>query len=664
MNKFFFSVMATRAVRKKYKTKWMSASRSVKKLSSCNRLVGSNSDSSGTELESMKCHVAESFPNASSSFSSHPESDCDSMNIPNKNVGSSSKTVSFVSYLHDVSSSSESESDGEKCDDTDLEHGLIAWVNEFKIVHNAVDRLLRLLQHAGHRVPLTARSLLKTVKTVPTSVKSNMDYVYFDTEKQLQKFVHQLPSDSRNILKELEISLNIDGLPLFKSSSTSFWPVLCAVQNVYPPKVFPLALASGEGKPSDLDFLTDVVTDLKKLLIAGLQIDNRTVKIRLRCIVCDAPARSMVRAVKLYSGYEGCDKCVQRGEFRGRMTYPELTSDLRSDENFRGCIYPGHHNGTTPFCELPIDLVKTFPIDYMHQSCLGVTRKLLLTWMRGKKEVRLSAAQICEINGRLLSMKRFIPNTFSRLPRSLDEVDRWKATEFRLFMLYTGKIVLRGILPKALYEHFLTFSIALSILVSPSLSMQHRNYAHELLLHFVGKCKELYSAEFLVYNVHSLIHIASDTEEFGCLDSCSSFAFENYLQQLKKLVRSGRNPLVQIVKRMSEFQFASDRKSTGSFQISQKIKNNAYIVESSVCCEILPDAGTDNSSDTVLCRVYKKTRPLFADPCDSRIVQTFLTDARESTVEAVCTARLKSRAILVKIGSGFEMCFMAILHEI
>jgi hypothetical protein len=57
----------------------------------------------------------------------------------------------------------------------------------------------------------------------------------------------------------LEISLNIDGLPLFKSSSKTLWPILCGMMNVEPVAVFPVALTYGTSKPTDLEFLQDTM---------------------------------------------------------------------------------------------------------------------------------------------------------------------------------------------------------------------------------------------------------------------------------------------------------------------------------------------------------------------------------------------------------------------
>ncbi len=159
----------------------------------------------------------------------------------------------------------------------------------------------------------------------------------------------------------------------------------------------------------------------------------------------------------------------------------------------------------SPFSNLQIDMVKSFPADYMHQCCLGVMRKLLLLWSRGKSGHRLSPAQLREVNQRLRNLRCDIPHVFARKPCSLEELERWKATEFRQFMLYTGKVVLQGILPETLYSHFMAFSVAMCILVSPHLTQTYDMYAHELLTYFVEQCRHKYGEEFLVYNVHSLL---------------------------------------------------------------------------------------------------------------------------------------------------------------
>ena len=77
---------------------------------------------------------------------------------------------------------------------------------------------------------------------------------------------------------------------------------------------------------------------------------------------------------------------------------------------------------------------------------------------------KISANQINEISSLLLSLNGYMPSEFSRQPRSLKDLDRWKATEFQQFLLYTGPIVLQDISDNA-YEHFLALSITLTVLL-------------------------------------------------------------------------------------------------------------------------------------------------------------------------------------------------------
>lgn len=156
----------------------------------------------------------------------------------------------------------------------------------------------------------------------------------------------------------------------------------------------------------------------------------------------------------------------------------------------------------------------------------------------------------------MIGLRLSIPSSFARKPRSLKEIDRWKATELRQFLLYSGKIVLDGVIRPDLYAHFMSLGVASDILVSTSLARSHCKYASELLVYFVEHGSILYGNEFMVYNVHNMIHLTAASEEFGSLDQCSSFPFENYTQKLKRLVRSGKKPIVQIAKRLSELHAA------------------------------------------------------------------------------------------------------------
>ena len=65
----------------------------------------------------------------------------------------------------------------------------------------------------------------------------------------------------------------------------------------------------GANKPSNLDFLEDTVTELKKLMREGYA----GIPLELRYIICDAPARALVKAIIQFNGRYGCDFCDVKG---------------------------------------------------------------------------------------------------------------------------------------------------------------------------------------------------------------------------------------------------------------------------------------------------------------------------------------------------------------
>ena len=513
-------------------------------------------------------------------------------------------------------------------------------------------------------MPSSSRTLMKTPRVVQISEKSGMEYKYFSTSDELRKCLNRYRSSEVEGITSITLALNVDGLQLFKSSANSLWPVLCSVVNLTPTNVFPLVITYGKSKPNNLDYLDELISDLAKILKDGFLYMGRMLAVTLKCVVCDAPARAYVKNIKLCTGYFGCDKCAQHGDYEGRVIFPEVDGiELRTDSSFRKQSNKDHHHGPSPFCNLDqIDMITQFPVDYMHQVCLGVTKKLLLLWVRGSRDVKMSAGQLEQISGRLVSFQKCVPRCFARMPRGLAEIDRWKATEFRQFLLYTGKIALHGILRNDLYQHFLVLNVAIAILVSPSLCKVHLNYAHELLKYFIRQGAILYGRKFLVYNVHSLLHLSDDVRVHGPLDAFSAFNFENYMQTLKRSVRSGHNPVSQMIKRLEETSEEPLPEKPKS-QVGLKKPNNAYILNKS-CYEVLEKLNQvdEDGNSMYMCRLFSSPNSLFVNPCDSGLIGTYTVCANNTSLKHVSSKNLEQKAMMIDLNPS-KIIFMALQHQ-
>lgn len=171
-----------------------------------------------------------------------------------------------------------------------------------------------------------------------------------------------------------------------------------------------------------------------------------------------------------------------------------------------------------------------------------------------------------EISEYLILSRKWIPTEFTRKIRSLDELDRWKATELRSFLLYVGSLALKNHLSSEYLYHFNTLHCAIRILCHETNCIHNNECAKNLLPFFVKESIELYGRHFVIFNVHNLIHLADDVMRFGYLDSFSAFAFESYLNNIKKYLRKGEKLLQQLHKRIVE-----------QASCSYLQKNNAFI---------------------------------------------------------------------------------------
>jgi len=164
---------------------------------------------------------------------------------------------------------------------------------------------------------------------------------------------------------------------------------------------------------------------------------------------------------KGHAGISSCSKCTIVGQSVNRTTcfpYEDVSSRARTDEDFIRQSDEDYHRGRTILTEIPnIGLVTNVILDYLHLVCLGVIKKLILLWMKGPLSVRISNNDVMKCSRYLISFHDMMPSEFSRKPKMLTDINNWKATEFRQFLLYTGPIVLQSILKKHIYVHFLSF---------------------------------------------------------------------------------------------------------------------------------------------------------------------------------------------------------------
>ena len=107
--------------------------------------------------------------------------------------------------------------------------------------------------------------------------------------------------------------------------------------------------------------------------------------------------------------FVGCDRCIQRGYYDGhRFTFPNMSAEVRTDESFRERSYPEHHRGVSSSVELDINMINTFPFDYMHLCLLDITKRTITYWMRGPGPFRLGPTAKNAISEKLLSLRTFV----------------------------------------------------------------------------------------------------------------------------------------------------------------------------------------------------------------------------------------------------------------
>ena len=217
----------------------------------------------------------------------------------------------------------------------------------------------------------------------------NCEYVNDVSTSSLYKELIRKHGLSSN---DLTLTWNTDGIPVFKSSKYSIWP-LQATLNELPMHLrakhtLLIGLWFGE-KPNINTFFKPFIDECTKLQQDGFQFGNELERRKVfPLLFCgDAPARAIVRNSKQFNGCYGCDWCESAGTTiptdRGPAIrcYPHRTPVVKrtaqKQAQYALEASPDHPikgvKGMTVVDLLPsFDTVRGIAADYMHSVCQGM----------------------------------------------------------------------------------------------------------------------------------------------------------------------------------------------------------------------------------------------------------------------------------------------------
>jgi hypothetical protein len=447
------------------------------------------------------------------------QTECENESCSDFSIGSEASNLSILSAdfpLFDELSSDDDDDDDDKgqMNELDIIGTLQQWFLKSKASLTDLDHLLTSLKPFHPSLPLSHKTLLKT-NAQQYSIKPfpNGEFVYFGIECSLKYFSHFYHLSQ---ISDIKLHVNIDGLPLFKSSDRGFWPILVMDRRIMKEPVL-IGSYFGEGKPDASLFLADFISEVNRLEKVTIQGQDFPISICL--FVADLPAKAFIKQTKGHTGFHSCNFCVVKGKSGRSVYFTQTNCLLRTDESFRQQHDPGHHLSTSPLLALDIDLVNAFPIDYMHGSCLGVVKRMLMFLIKPKSysKGKLHYSEVKKISDLLVWYEKDIPAEFSRKPRPLTYIKRFKATEFRQILLYTSLVIFSR-LPRV-FVLFKTLLVSHYILLDASLSSQCNlvEYAGSLLKYFITVSSKYFGKEFVSMNVHCLQHMHAQVFLSNCI---------------------------------------------------------------------------------------------------------------------------------------------------
>lgn len=392
-------------------------------------------------------------------------------------------------------------------------------------------------------------------------------------------YQEQVKSGFLSVPSNISFQLWADGMKVFRSAvKSSIWPLGLSINELsYKKRILPrnIVLAGlwfGKKPPNPNLFLKPLCKSMKVMSTTGYNFklhDNSeiNVKAKILCATFDLPARAKFMSFKQFNGEEGCSRCLDVGERvaleKGSVqSYPySRNMVLRTDDqtkefaeqalNLRraGVKKVAVHGVKGPSllsCLLP-NFIRCVAIDVMHGAFLGLCKLLLILWLDPRfSHCPWSLADSLDLlDSRIQQLK---PPSFVQRPlRSIKHaLSFWKASEFKLFLLYYSVPILMGIMDDKYFNHHCKLVSALSLLCQDSISVEQIEASSKLLHEYVASFAQMYGKRFLGYNVHQLLHLPDCVADLGPAWVYSCFFWESLNGILGKLFHGTRHVATQI----------------------------------------------------------------------------------------------------------------------
>ena len=124
---------------------------------------------------------------------------------------------------------------------------------------------MKILRNFGYNeLPKDTRTVLKTERRIVTEVKSGGKYIYLGIADSINRVLASNPGYTvNNCNNRIDLLINVDGVPLYISSATQMWPVLCSFG-----KLSPFIVNSS-------DYLEDFLSEYRELKANGLNHNDK-----------------------------------------------------------------------------------------------------------------------------------------------------------------------------------------------------------------------------------------------------------------------------------------------------------------------------------------------------------------------------------------------------